>query len=351
MSDIKFSCPVCAQHISCTAEWAGMQVKCPACEKEIVIPDLLARPVAPPVPVAAGPLKVSVVAPPSVSHAAPPPPPPPAPAPAYPRHALAPAETDSSSGKGRRIATWAAVIVIVPVVLYMAFTWASSAQKKMNVARERDAEERDGGQLGHIAELNSVLDATDPGRNPPPTYDRGDDLRFKPVEEKLNPPIWTLDLAAAKVPSGKANGTISGSPFVADRAYLQKIPTGYALTVRQGMGFQAEREVMISLPLKATENLDGRTWQVSPASTNGGLRLIKRWLAAGRQQTKVYTNGYVMVLEFGRSTMDGVQARLFVALPDDEKTVVGGSFEASYLLAGGSVPRPVRRERDYEGDF
>ena len=255
---------------------------------------------------------------------------------------------DAPSGTGKRVAVWAAVVVVGGAALYGAFTWAGSAQKKFNVEREKNAAEADGGQIGHIAELNSVLDATDPAKMGYTGYPVRDEI--KTVEEKINPPVWTLDIGSAKVPSGKANGTISGSPFVIDRAYLQKLPTGYALTVRQGTGFQAEREVLISLPLKPSENLDTRTWKIGTSTTNTNPRVTKRWMAGGRQYTKVYTNGYVLTLEFGRSNIDGLPARIFVALPDEEKSVVGGSFEASFLLAGGTaVPRPARR--DYESDY
>jgi hypothetical protein len=345
MSEIKFSCPICAQHISCDAQWAGMQIKCPACEKEILIPVPPSAPAtAPPPP---RPLKVGLTT--AAAHPTTPVAPPPPPAPRAPfRPALATASDDAPSGTGRRIAIWAVVIVAAGGALYGAFTWASSAQKKFNVEREKNAAESDGGQLGHIAELNSVLDATDPGKHAPVSFDAAE--FNKPVEEKINPPVWTLEVASAKIPSGKANGTISGSPFVIDRAYLQKMPTGYALTVRQGTGFQADREVLISLPLKPSENLDARTWKIGTSTTNTNPRVTKRWMAAGRQHTKIYTNGYVLTLEFGRSTIDGLPARIFVALPDEEKTVVGGSFEASFLLVGGTATQRTVR-RDYESDY
>jgi len=346
MSEIKFSCPICAQHISCDAQWAGMQIKCPACEKEILIPVPPSAPAATPPPPSARPLRVGLAA---TTHSAPPVAPPPPPVTHVPfRPALAMTAEEAPSGTGRRIAVWAAVIVVGGAALYGAFMWAGSAQKKFNVEREKNAADADGGQLGHIAELNSVLDATDPNKHAPVRFDAAD--FDKPVEEKINPPVWTLDVAAAKIPSGKANGTISGSPFVIDRAYLQKLPTGYALTVRQGTGFQADREVLISLPLKPSENLDARTWKIGTSTTNTNPRVTKRWLAGGRQQTKVYTNGYVLTLEFGRSTIDGLPARIFVALPDEEKTVVGGSFEASFLLAGGTATQRTVR-RDYDSDY
>jgi len=102
--------------------------------------------------------------------------------------------------------------------------------------------------------------------------------------------------------------------------------------------------------LKPSENLDARAWKIGTSTTNTNPRVTKRWLAGGRQQTKVYTNGYVLTLEFGRSTIDGLPARIFVALPDEEKTVVGGSFEASFLLAGGTATQRTVR-RDYDSDY
>jgi len=36
--DFKFSCPGCGQHIRCDAEYAGRQITCPACRKEIMVP-------------------------------------------------------------------------------------------------------------------------------------------------------------------------------------------------------------------------------------------------------------------------------------------------------------------------
>src|SRR5688572_17933270 len=100
MSEIKFSCPVCAQHISCELQWAGMQIKCPACEKEILIPVPPDAPAAPPPPSARA-LKVSL--PTTATHSAPAVAPPPPAAPRVPfRPALAAATAGPPPGGGRR---------------------------------------------------------------------------------------------------------------------------------------------------------------------------------------------------------------------------------------------------------
>src|SRR5687768_12730950 len=47
MSDIKFSCPQCQQHIQAEPAYAGMEISCPACHARMMVPG---RPVAIPPP-------------------------------------------------------------------------------------------------------------------------------------------------------------------------------------------------------------------------------------------------------------------------------------------------------------
>ncbi|HEY1717830.1 MAG TPA: hypothetical protein VGH42_05980 [Verrucomicrobiae bacterium] len=38
MSEFKFSCPRCDQHLECDAQHSGRQIQCPKCDHLIVIP-------------------------------------------------------------------------------------------------------------------------------------------------------------------------------------------------------------------------------------------------------------------------------------------------------------------------
>lgn len=40
MSEFKFNCPQCKQHIQCDASYAGSQINCPACRQAIIVPPL-----------------------------------------------------------------------------------------------------------------------------------------------------------------------------------------------------------------------------------------------------------------------------------------------------------------------
>ena len=58
MSEMKFSCPKCGQHISATEQWAGHQIQCPACATTLTVPQASPAPAAqliPQPPASSGP--------------------------------------------------------------------------------------------------------------------------------------------------------------------------------------------------------------------------------------------------------------------------------------------------------
>jgi len=38
VSELKFACPVCQQHIACDPGLGGLQMECPTCFQQIIIP-------------------------------------------------------------------------------------------------------------------------------------------------------------------------------------------------------------------------------------------------------------------------------------------------------------------------
>jgi ribosomal protein S27E len=40
MSEFKFSCPQCGQHILCDTQWSGREINCPACQQALAVPSL-----------------------------------------------------------------------------------------------------------------------------------------------------------------------------------------------------------------------------------------------------------------------------------------------------------------------
>src|SRR6185369_10462045 len=39
MSEFKFACSGCGQHIACDDSYAGMSIQCPACQRPMVVPE------------------------------------------------------------------------------------------------------------------------------------------------------------------------------------------------------------------------------------------------------------------------------------------------------------------------
>jgi DNA-directed RNA polymerase subunit RPC12/RpoP len=55
MSDIKFACPQCQQHIQCEEGYGGMEIACPACSTRIIVPRPVGAPAIAPAPAMAPP--------------------------------------------------------------------------------------------------------------------------------------------------------------------------------------------------------------------------------------------------------------------------------------------------------
>jgi hypothetical protein len=253
-------------------------------------------------------------------------------------------------------------VVGLVVLLVVGLRLSSHWQKKWNEARAKDDDPGVlGGQVSHIADLYQALDATDPARFAP--SGRGFDLepgrpgsggsrgsRSVAVSSSGAPeqnlpvvaPAWSLDAAGANVPNGRVNGTISGSNFVADSAWLFTGGGTQILALRQGPDESPDREVLLYLRLKPGEKLQGGSWGVSPDQKMGAPSVAKRWKAGARAapQQKSFTSGYVLKLEFGQAADGELPGKLYLALPDAERTVVAGVFRATLVARTTATPQP-----------
>src|SRR5262249_7481115 len=132
----------------------------------------------------------------------------------------------------------AAVLVVLGVGGYFGFIGLSNLQEKMNTDRRKVEKQSDGGEMGHIANVYEVLDATETTRHGPSTSGRhisSPDSSRVPLakavrvgsdsqdydsagaqQAPLVPAVWTLDLDSAKIPDSRANGVIAGTNFVVE---------------------------------------------------------------------------------------------------------------------------------------
>src|SRR5688572_29925440 len=237
MSDLKFSCQHCSQHISCGPEYAGMQIKCPACQNDITIPRPAAATPAPAAAPSPGPLRVSMPS----SHSAPPPSPPPPPsrssappppgaavsglsvarpaAPPPPQHVAsnAPPPGGSVTTNTSPVVQWAGLIgafLVTAIIVGMAATWKPPERTgDLVFVREK---------RGRKSVLVPKYKDSKPASEDAAVDEDGEEAQGATSGAPTTVPAtpqWTLDLQAAHVPESGAAGQFGGRPFAPERAY------------------------------------------------------------------------------------------------------------------------------------
>lgn len=339
MADFKFNCPSCSQKIQATADWAGHQIQCPACQQTIEVPSPAPAPAqeARPAP------KLSIGL--AQHHKAPPPPVATFsqgtnPARHYSPTQAAAAAASNKSALVKRIVTIAICAVVLPVGGYYGFIAARNYQSKLNAEREKNTKDSDGGQLGHIASLYDALDATDPNKMGR-FGDSGGSARGRAAnagaqttsgaEDKLVAPAWTLEVDKVKLQRGRVNGSFAGTNFVAGSTSMDISGNMHVLAIREGTNAVfSNRELLVTLRLKPGETLPGQSWTIGPDARTNVPTVVKKSRPDPRYapRQKSFANGYAMRLEFTQASDELVQGRIYVALPDEEKSVLAGQFNA-----------------------
>jgi len=346
MSDIKFSCPQCGQHITCDELAMGQSVACPVCQQTIVVPQMAAAP-APPPPTQPR-ITINRTAHQPAAAGAPPP------ARTMPTYRTFTTEPEKKSGVKKAISIAVAVIAF-GVGGYFGFNWVYHLQQKTNAEMNEAAKNSGGGEMGETAAIYKTLDATDPDKMHTPSYsdisairvahraaanrgpsaaaDENDDAAASSPGNDLPvvAPAWTLDINSAKIPEGRANGTITGTPFVAQLIRFDAAPTYQVLRLTQGSLESPDREVLIYLHLKPGETPASKSL-VFASDSHGATNpsITKRWKTDPKYalQSKSYTAGYALEIEFSSMTPGSISGKVYLALPDAEKTVVAGIFKA-----------------------
>jgi hypothetical protein len=237
---------------------------------------------------------------------------------------LAPAAAKKKSPVAA-IATWAAILIVLGVGGYFGYGWyqaRQSAESSENAAantRNAGPKQRGGAPTqdaqaatdAAAAAATNAVDAT-----------------------PMVPAVWTLDISQAKVPSGRANGTLGGTNFVPQSARVDTVGAAQVLRLIEGQPVSPDREVLIYLHLKPGEKLGGQTLHVSQEMVGVGVpQVTKRWKTNPKfaPQFKSFSTGYAMDLELGQVANGTMPGKIFLALPDPTQTVVGGSFRASII--------------------
>jgi hypothetical protein len=360
MSEFKFSCPNCDQHIAADESWSGAQIQCPKCQSQIVVPRmavaaLATTPPSPAVPAAASP--------------APAPPPPLAPrvtAQARPVAPAAPAAQMAAPAfcalaivslvlalatlplnvigafvgvpigllgcipavicghlalgsirrnrvlRGSGLAKWGLGLgyffTVMGVISLAVFAYLKSTGQDLRVGRARPA----------APFTSRPIAAPPPGPGAAPGPANVAPVAPPPGMPEADSPV-TTNPERAEIPAKPAAGTLYGRPFTVDKAVFN----GIFLQLAQGTKFMPDADIKVFPFLKAGESLADRTFVVSPQTTHGNPHVH---LAGGQggSSRAILTSKYALRLEFGKPTGKRIPFKLYFEAPHSYETIVSG---------------------------
>jgi DNA-directed RNA polymerase subunit RPC12/RpoP len=289
MSEFKFACPVCGQHITADSSTAGSQLECPTCFQKIVVPQ----------GPTAGDSKLIL----SAAQAS------------KPRPTSIEATSDLGPlrrSRGRSLVSTAATLLVLLGAVAAAFFWRAEILKA-------------------VRRLTPLLASK--AEKPAPA-DAPQVVHASPAQVK-----WTLDVTNAVIPKTPVAGRVNGHEFVCDQPTL----LGGALLLRQGEIWPPEFGVGILLFARQAEELSGKTVLVTPNQAAGAPPVILRWKEDQAQAiSKTITNGYALKVVFGQAANGRMPGKVYIALPDEAKSVAAGTFDAEIRQPDPARPHRAR---------
>jgi hypothetical protein len=152
---------------------------------------------------------------------------------------------------------------------------------------------------------------------------------------------WTLELTNADFPEAKAAGSIHSNGFFCEKAILQavaardaKTPPHCDLNLRQGKSSPPDLGLTLQLFAQQGEELAGVTVEIAPDRPPPVPKVILRWKDdQDKAVNKTYNEGFALKVIFGEAANGRMSGKIYVALPDEAKSFVAGTFEAEIRKA------------------
>lgn len=268
MSEFKFACPVCGQHITCDSANSGSQMECPTCFRKLVVPQS-----------PSSELSKFILSAVQVSDK-------------KPIREIEPSpEIAPPPSRWRAIAWTGGFVLALAGAAFAAVKWGGLRWP----VRKAD-----------VTITNAVTQPT-----PPP--------RVKAD------PRWRLELNGVPIPTNAASGRILGREFHLERATIQN----GTLALRQGSTWPPDVGVTIVLPPRPARDFAGKQFLITKDYAGKAPRVVLRIMNDEEQEvTKTITRGYAMKLEFDQLADERLPGRVYLCTPDAAKSVVVGSFRA-----------------------
>jgi DNA-directed RNA polymerase subunit RPC12/RpoP len=290
MKEFKFACPVCGQHITAAAETSGTQIECPTCFQRIVVPQERSD-------------DTKLILNASMAER-----------PKRPQSVVT--QEVAAQPQPTKPRAW-----LFALAASLALTGVGAA-----AFLTRDRWMPGGGELEP-----ATPSETSHARNPAPPA---------PLQTRVENKLWTLEPDKAGISSEPAKGMLHGEAFELTRSTLQ----GGTLSLRKGASWPPELAVAIVFPAKRGEDLAGKKVVVT-VEQPGAPKVTLRWKTGEtNSQAETFKSGYLLKLNFGQPENQKMPGEIFVALPDELKSAISGTF-----LAEIRRPEPPRQKRPKQG--
>lgn len=285
MSEFKFACPVCGQHITADSNDSGSKISCPTCFRKIVVPH------AP----SSSESKFVI----SASEAD------------RPRPPQATIQELQPLGKNSDKAVFPAGLIALLVLTCVA--GATLFALRHTIFHSRPTAE---------------VPVTGPGETN--SSETAAQSQVRPDYTGTN--LWSMDLTNVTIPDDTLAGSLHHQAFEVERATL----SGSNLTLRIGRNGPVDLGLSIYFFNRQPEELIGKSAQVKPTDSPAP-RVVMHW-REGDRRSETYHKGYAMKIEFGPESGNAIPGKLFISLPDDAKSWVAGTFRAE--IHRGGAPKP-----------
>jgi len=280
MSEFKYACPVCGQHMMCDESQGGSVMDCPTCFQKIVAPQ--------------------------------------APAPGS-KFVL----TGSKFTEKKITALVQDASIIeppkkFPAALVIGLIFAFMAAVAGVIYWTTIVHPRKTAKATEATNAAAAIKAA-PKEKPAPPAPPADDA------------LWSLSPSNA-TPDSPVAGRIHAQNFLIERASFS---TNGVLSIRANARGPFEFGATIHFPGAQPESLSGQKINVT-SNTDRAARVQLRWKnEAGDVQRMDFTNGYALRLEFDTLANNRLPGKIYLCTPDTEKSYLAGKFSASV-----SRPKP-----------
>ncbi|HSU53300.1 MAG TPA: hypothetical protein VLT36_04505 [Candidatus Dormibacteraeota bacterium] len=157
-------------------------------------------------------------------------------------------------------------------------------------------------------------------------------IKVNPIPTNIS---WSMDLKELAFPDSPAAGSIHGSGFALDRAILQ----GGNLTLRQGKSGPPELGLTVQFFAQQGEELAGKSVEITPDRAPPVPKVTLRFRDDQNQESrKPINSGYALRVTFSEVANGHLPGKIFICLPDENKSFVAGTFDAE--LKKPNPPKP-----------